>query len=156
MKKWKIEFVEQICKVLIHDQNTKVKIQEAIIQLKTLEATNHESPTKECWEKTTLHLKIMETTLIKISTHSYKYIKRTSFHLWIDWQGEIGPLHQLEWGALSPSHSIFAEWIWHVMKSVWKMMEMLYKYFGDIIGTWEHGKPYENMRKEKKRVDDDW
>ncbi len=36
------------------------------------------------------------------------------------------------------------------------MMEMLYKYFGDIIGTWEHGKPYENMRKEKKRVDDDW
>jgi len=48
LKKWKIEFVEQIYRVLIHDQNTKVKIQEAIIQLKTLEATNRESPTKEC------------------------------------------------------------------------------------------------------------
>jgi hypothetical protein len=49
-----------------------------------LEATNRESPANKCWEKTTLHLRTMETTLIKISTHPYKYIKRTSFHPWID------------------------------------------------------------------------
>jgi hypothetical protein len=49
-----------------------------------LEATNHESLANKCWEKTTLHLRIMKKTLIKISTHPYKYIKRTSFHPWID------------------------------------------------------------------------
>jgi hypothetical protein len=32
----------------------------------------------------TLHFKIMETTGIKISTHPYKYIKRTTIHPSVD------------------------------------------------------------------------
>jgi hypothetical protein len=60
LKKWKIEFSKQICRGLIHDQNRKVKKQEAIVQLKMVEATNHESLANKCWEKTTLHLRIME------------------------------------------------------------------------------------------------
>jgi len=36
-------------------------------------------------------------------------------------------------------------------------MEMLYiNILGTSLEHGEHGKAYENMRKEKKRVDDDW
>jgi hypothetical protein len=64
------------------------------------------------------------TTKIKISTHPYEYIKKTSIHHWVDWQGELVPLHPLEWVALSLANSILVEWQWHIMASIWNMMQM--------------------------------
>jgi hypothetical protein len=84
----------------------------------------------------------METTGIEISTHPFKYIKRTRIHPSIDWHDEIGPLHPSKWGALTPSYFIFAKWIWHVMKSIWNMMEMSYKYLGTSL---EQGNHFNNL-----------
>jgi hypothetical protein len=57
-------------------------------------------------------------TKIKISTHPYEYIHRTTIHHWVDWHGEIVLLQVLEWVALSLADSILVEWPWHIMASI--------------------------------------
>jgi hypothetical protein len=46
-QKWKIEFAKNMCKGLIHKYQHKGKKQEATIQLRKLEAINHESQRNE-------------------------------------------------------------------------------------------------------------